>query len=418
VRRLSSPHATVAVAASQLVAWGTLYYAYAVLAPELAAALDTSTRVIALAYSGTLVVAGLSSLFIGRRLDSIGARPVLLAGALLGPVALLTIAMAHGGLTLALGFFLLGVAQALALYDPAFKAIVEWFQNDGTRRRALLFVTVVGGFASTVFVPLVAALVLEHGWRAATVILAGILAAVAIPTALLLPKRAGPADPTSHSPAPSTVTGPLRGTRRLRLAFGLHAFVSTAVMVSLVWHLVESGAPMMRAAFITGLLGAAQVPGRLLLAPLQSVLADGWRVPMNFMLQAVGLMLVAFAGGALQITGVIVLGAMSGALTLERAVVTVRWYGVGRFGAASGALAAGSLIGRALAPLTIELLRSVVGYDVALGLAALLLAGAGLAFATADRDRRGSSVPAQCGADGLPATPCGERPAPWHRKVD
>lgn len=385
--RLSPPHATVVLAASQLVAWGTLYYAYAVLAPELAAALGYPPQVIALAFSGTLLVAGVSALFIGRRLDHIGARPVLMAGAWLGPTALLAIAGAHDGPSLALGFVLLGVAQALALYEPAFQAVVEWFPRHDIRRRGLLFVTTVGGFASTVFVPLVAALVLEYGWRPATVLIAGMLAAVAIPAALLLPQR-------QHSrglPGPCPVlpaAGPATGTRRLRLAFGLHAFVSTAVAVSLVWHLVASGMPMMQASFITGLLGAAQVPGRLLLAPLQRLISDGWRVPLNFSLQACGLTLVAFAGGALQIAGVIVLGAMSGAMTLERAVVTVRWYGADQFGAASGALAAGSLAGRALAPLSIELIRSVVGYDIALAGVALLLAGAGVAFLTADRDRR------------------------------
>jgi MFS family permease len=364
-----------------------LYYAYAVLAPEMAAALGTTPRVIALAFSGALVVAGLSAWLVGRRLDRLGARPVLLAGALLGPLALLVLAVSPDAPSLVLGFVLLGIAHALALYEPAFQAVVGWFPNEDRRRRGLLLVTTVGGFASTVFVPLVAALVLGHGWRHATAILAGVLAAVALPTALLLPDPLG----ATHSTAPSSplpdVVGPSRGTRRLRLAFGLHAFVSTAVTVSLVWHLVESGMPVMRAAFVTGLLGAAQVPGRLLLAPLQTVLADGWRLPINFCVQACALLLVALGGGALQIAGVIVLGALSGAMTLERAVVTVRWYGVRRFGAASGALAAGGLIGRALAPFTIELLRGAVGYDVALAGTALLLAGAGLAFATADRDR-------------------------------
>ncbi len=386
--RLSAPSATVAVATSQLVAWGTLYYAYAVLAPDLAAALGTTTRVIALAFSGTLVIAGLSAAPIGRRLDRVGARPVLLAGALLGPLALLAIAVSHDGRSLAVGFALLGVAQALALYEPAFQAIVEWFPHEDTRRRALLLVTTIAGFASTVFVPLIAALVLAYEWRVATALLAVVLAAVAIPIALTLPDRPRATTMTAPPPGPIAAAGPLRGTRRLRLAFALHAFVSTVVTVSLVWHLVESGVPMMRAALITGLLGAAQVPGRLLLAPLQRVVSDGWRLPVNFAVQACALLLVAFSGGALQIAGVIVLGAMSGAITLERAVVTVRWYGASRFGAASGSLAAGSLVGRALAPIAIELVHTVVGYDLALGGTAMLLAGAGLAFATADRDRR------------------------------
>jgi MFS family permease len=376
------------MAVSQLVAWGTLYYAYAVLAPELAATLAVSTRLIALAFSGTLVVAGAGAPLVGRWLDRVGARPVLVAGSLVGPIALLAIAATDNGLSLAVAFIVLGVAQALALYESAFRAIVDWFPHDGTRRRAFLLVTTLGGFASTVFVPLVAALVAEYQWRIATVVLAGILAVVAIPTALLLPDRRRSTDPPHTSAAPVDDHGPRRGTRRLRLAFGLHAFTSTAVAVSLVWHLAESGMSMMHAAWITGLLGAAQVPGRLLLAPIQDLLTDGWRLPLNFVTQACALIVVAFSEGALQISAVIVLGAMSGAMTLERAAVTVRWFGTTRFGAASGTLAAGGLAGRALAPLIIEVLRSAIGYALAFTATALLLAVAGLAFATADRDRR------------------------------
>lgn len=52
--------------------------------------------------------------------------------------------------------------------------------------------TVVAGLASTVFLPLSRAVVDRMGWRSALLVLAGLLAACALPQALLL--RRAPAD--------------------------------------------------------------------------------------------------------------------------------------------------------------------------------------------------------------------------------
>ncbi|WP_181958167.1 MFS transporter, partial [Nonomuraea mesophila] len=85
---------------------------------------------------------------------------------------------------------MLGVASAMVLYEAAFAVIVAWF--DATRRaRALLAVTVVAGFASSIFLPLTGLLVEVYGWRPALVALAAGYALVAVPLHWLAVRGAG-----------------------------------------------------------------------------------------------------------------------------------------------------------------------------------------------------------------------------------
>jgi MFS family permease len=66
----------------------------------------------------------------------------------------------------------IGVVMAAVLYEPAFAVIATWFRDSAERTRALLALTVVGGFASVIFVPLAGWLVEARGWRDALVVLA------------------------------------------------------------------------------------------------------------------------------------------------------------------------------------------------------------------------------------------------------
>lgn len=369
------------VAIGQLVAWGTLYYSYALLAPAIAADLEVTTALVAMAFSVTLLLAGLLAPRVGRWLDARGAVPVLRWGAVVGPMALLLLAAAQGPWAMWSGFLLLGVAQALSLYEPAFRAAIDWFTDHRPRGRALLLITVVGGFASTVFVPATAALVRDHGWRTATVVLALMLALVAIPVATMLPRQApGRAAQRAAGHAPRI---PSKASPWLGLAFAGPAFASASVAVALVWLLVERGHELTAAALIAGFAGAAQVPGRLLLSPLQRRLGAGVRVTGILAAKAVALLLVATGPDLLLAPAVLGAGALNGMLTLERPMVVAEWFGVDRFGVVSGGLAAYSLAARAAAPLVITSVAAAYSYRMAfLGVAIIVALGA-LAFVRA-----------------------------------
>jgi len=381
-RTVSRWGATHLLAVGQLVTWGTLYYSYALLAPALASDLAVNPGVVAMAFSGTLLVSGLLAPLVGRWLDTHGGVVVLRWGSLIGPMSLLVLAGAEGPLAMWGAFLLLGVAQACSLYEPVFRAVVDWFPDPGERAKALVRVTIVGGFASTVFVPATAALLHRLGWRGATMILSLVLAVTALPIGGLLSRRA-------FHPRSSISIGRARsplGTAPglwLGLAFAAHAFAAGAVAVALVWLLVDRGQTLAMAALLTGLAGAAQVPGRLLFAVVQSQIPGSLRVTASLMVQAMAVALVAVGPAGLVVPSVLAFGALSGMLTLERATVVVQWFGAERFGTISGGVSRYTLVARAAAPTVMATIAAAASLrDAFLLVAGTLLAGA-IAFAMA-----------------------------------
>ena len=133
-------------------------------------------------------------------------------GSLLGAASLVACSQARSLPQLYLAFVGVGIAGAAVLYEPAFAVINTWFRRD--RHAALLTLTVVAGFASTIFLPLSQALVDAAGRRSALLVLAVLLAACAVPQALLL--RRSPADLGLHpdgDPAAHAHADPARWSR-------------------------------------------------------------------------------------------------------------------------------------------------------------------------------------------------------------
>ena len=74
---------------------------------------------------------------------------------------------------------LLGVAMRLCLYDAAFAALVQVTPSRG--RRAISYLTLFGGFASSIFWPIGHALNGAVGWRQTLLIFAAINLLVCLP---------------------------------------------------------------------------------------------------------------------------------------------------------------------------------------------------------------------------------------------
>lgn len=383
--------AVFALATNQLVAWGVLYYAYAVLSAPMARDLGVSMRVVAGAFSLTLAVSAGLARPVGRWLDRAGARTVLLTGAVLGPLALGAIAGVQGPVTLFLAFAALGVAQATALYEPAFRAVVAWCPREEERVRALVALTSVAGFASTLFVPLTAWLVERVGWRAAVLALAVMAGAVLMPASVVLPVTPSSLPRVDPSRDRRPIASEARlgtASHMLTAAFALQSFATTGATVSLVWHLVESGRSMRTAALIAGLVGASQVPGRLLLTPIQRTVRTERRVALCFVMQACALAGIAAGGMPGLLLGVVLFGAANGMATLDRAAVTLDWWGPDHFGVHSGRIASTALLGRAAAPYAVELMHAVTTYGSVLGALALCLVTSAVVFVHGHRMRR------------------------------
>jgi sugar phosphate permease len=360
--------AVVGLSIDQLVAWGVLYYAYTVLSAPIALDLGLSRLQVAAAFSMCLLVSGWVSRVMGPTVDARGTRSTLRAGALLGPLVFAAISLAGNLVSLCAAFVLLGVVQGLSLYEPAFRSIVDWCPNARTRSRAMLGLTTIGGFASAVFLPFTNWLLTHLGWRETVLVLAAVLALVLVPMRLLLPlpNRGDGRSPTSESVVPSSVA-------RLAIGLSLHALASTGVFLYLMWHLVERGESVTHAAAVAGFAGAAQVPGRMLAAPLRRLAGGRSILPLLLGVQAVALMGVVLAPSVAANLCVFVFGAASGMMTLERSTLLVEWYGRATFGSHQGRIAAATGLARALAPFIVEAAHVIASYAIVFGLLSAVL---------------------------------------------
>ncbi|PYM23792.1 MAG: MFS transporter [Candidatus Rokuibacteriota bacterium] len=356
-----------AVSVTETVTWGIIYYGFPVFLRPMEQDLGASRVAITAAFSIGLGVAAVAALPVGRWIDRHGGRALMTLGSCLATLLTFAWARVESLPALYAVWFLMGLAMAATLYEPAFAVVVSWFREG--RDRALLTVTLVAGFASTIFMPIEAWLLTRVGWRAALTILAVVLAVVTIPIHALLLRHGHTTARSTAASAPSMVPGMTLGEAArslvfwvLSIAFFIGNFATAAVSVHLIPYLVDRGYTATVAAAIIGWMGAMQVPGRLIFVPISARLGARWMVASVFFGQALGLAylpFIALVGTALPL--VVLLGASNGMSTLSRATSLARIFGARHYGAISGAVALGANSARAIGPVGASLLLLGLG---------------------------------------------------------
>lgn len=356
--------ALAALCVTEVTSWGTLYYAFPVLLGPITAETGWSATATVGAFSTGAVVSAVAGIGVGRLIDARGPRPVMTTGSVLGVAALLAVAAAPSLPWFYLAWALAGLAQAATFYPPAFAAITGWYGED--RLRPLTTVTLVAGFASTVFAPLSAALVSHLTWRGGYVVLALVLGVVTIPLHLLLltpPWRpAGRGEAVSDGVRARSV---VRSARFVLLAVVVTAsgFALYAATINLVPLLVERGASLTTAAVGLGLVGVGQVTGRLLFGPLSRATSPGGRVTVVVVVGGACVVALGLLPGpvVLLVAVAVAAGAARGLHTLLQAsAVSDRW-GTASFGRINGVFSAPTTVAVALAPAGGVVLAGLVG---------------------------------------------------------
>lgn len=378
----------VALGITQIVSWGSIYYAFALLLEPLQRDLGAGKSEIAGAFSVSLLVSGVCATWIGKTIDRVGGRGVMTAGSAAAALLLAALSQVHAVPLLYAIWAGLGVAMAATLYEPAFVVIAQVYRLN--YRRALTFLTLFGGLASTVFWPLTTLLIERYGWRDAVLWLAAINLFVCVPLhAYWLPRGTGAAAP--RAPAPGAARPKLWADRRfqaLTLAFLAHYVVVSAIAAHLIALLLARGMSATAAASIGALIGPMQVAGRLVEFGASRWLDVGQAGRIAAAALPAALVVLLFAGTNLAglVVFAVLFGAGNGAMTVVRGALPVELYGRDRYGAIAGALATPGLLARAVGPILAALLWSALGgYDGAtVVLVAVGVLGA-LAFAAATR---------------------------------
>jgi MFS family permease len=153
------------------IAFGVLFYGFSIYIKQDAAGAEFSTSVLSAAFGGSMLIAGLIAMPVGRYVDRNGVAKLVGAGSVVAGIGLMAFGQAQEPWqVLAIWWFIIGPAAATVFYEPIFAAINQWFPSD-SRPLSLAIVTVVGGSAGIIFIPLVQKVVTTFGWRDATLIL-------------------------------------------------------------------------------------------------------------------------------------------------------------------------------------------------------------------------------------------------------
>ena len=369
-----TPRAVWAIGTGQLVNWGVLYYAFSVLLVPLEQSLDAPRWLVAGAFSLGLLISAAAAPAVGRMADRGQGPAAIQAGGLVAAGLLIVWAAVPSLLMTYVVWSVLGLCMAAILYEPAFAIIGRAFEDPGERLRAIATVTVMGGLASTVFIPGTAAIVDQLGWRAAVIILSFVIAASTLVTtsvAFRSVRSHGSADRLQGESDP-------RPLARLVAVFAISSVVNSAVSANLVAALIDRQMPPTQAAMVAGLFGVMQLPGRVLMtnrnfAPDAVVL-----LLISFAAQVIGLLALVSSSTAALWIGVLTFAGGAGLTTLARPYLVLHLYGAERGGYANGVIARGQQLARAAGPVSAAAFAGVTGYSRVFATLAGLLAVAAL----------------------------------------
>lgn len=397
-----------ALSVTTTVNYGVLLYAIGVVLPEMRADLHYSLGALSGAVSLAIAVAGMLAPVSGAWLDQHGARGLMTVGSLVAMLSVAGWSQVHSLPMLYLVFAGIGVASAAVLYDAAFAVVNTWF--DDRRNDALLTITVVAGFASTIFLPTTQALIDGIGWRHALLVLAGLCGLTAVPHWLLLRRSpaehgfapdgsaqvagASPAPEVEHEPGWLRLTDPalkaalrLGSVRWLTISTVAVTTGVTVVIVFLVSYLRSRGYSPGEAALGAGAVGVLSVTGRLVLtraarrvrmARIAAVMVAG---------QIAGLvMLETLPRPWGLILFVLTFGAGFGVMTIARAALLSDYVPGQVFARVSGVQALVVDVGRIVAPVGAGALIGWTGGYGAMLAAVMVCSGvAALSLLVADR---------------------------------
>ncbi len=356
-----------ALAITETISWGVIYYVFSVFIIPLEQEYGWTRAQISGAFSISLLVSGGMAIPVGFWLDRHGPRGLMTVGSI-GAVILF---YAYSQVTTLPALYTvwvgLGITMAMTLYEPAFVVATKWFVKR--RGTAIATITLVAGFASTIFLPLSDWLLSTFGRIEAIIYLAIILAVGTIPLHALVLRRhpdelgLHPDGMTRADNATQHSLGHQGATFRealgqstfwwVAIAFGLMTMSGTAVRVHLIPLLIEKGFSGEAAAWLTGMIGAMQVLGRVIYAPAGDKVTGKKIVAALFIIQGASLLLLLMnAAGNLNLWLFVVLFGMShGALTLARPAMMAELYGAVQYGRISSVTVVTQRLATTIAPL-------------------------------------------------------------------
>jgi predicted MFS family arabinose efflux permease len=382
-----------ALGLTQIVGYGTLYYAFSVLAPAMARDLAWSVEWIYGAFSVALLIGGLAAPWAGRLIDRRGAGTALVWGSAAVAISLALTALAPERISFVAGLIAIEAFSTLVLYDAAFAALVQ--VAPATSKRDIARLTLIGGFASTLFWPATATLHAHFSWREIYLVFALLNLLICLPVHFWIARcqqRSEAAELQTEYAGAAETAQPLQGRRRtvalilVVAGFCLSGFVLSALLMHMPPVLAALGHGASAAA-IGMVFGPAQVLGRLGTMLLGKDVTPVALAVFSSALLPVSVLVLLFGGSGLvaAILFATLLGLGSGLVSIIRGTVPLALFGREGYGERLGQITAVRLVVTSVAPFLFALSIEWVGMRHALAMATAIGIFGVLAFLWASR---------------------------------
>lgn len=367
---------------TQILSWGTIFYTPVLILPLVATERGWSIAFVMGGFSVGLLVAGLTSPYVGRSIDRFGGHVTMTVGSLIGALGLVLIVHAANKFVYLGVWMVLGLAMAANLYDSAFGSLGRIF--GAAARRPITALTLIGGFASTVSWPATHFLIEGLGWQGTYLTYAALLACVAAPLhAFALPRNRHEVDRIAQSAAqtPDKLLPP-HGLPFILVAsaFAAYAFVPSGLSAHLLAIFDRSGIDAGTVVWIGALFGPAQVGARLIEFAFGRDLHPLWVVRFALSALLCAFLMLAVLGISVPVAAAFALmfGGANGLVTITRGAVPLALFGAAGYGRLMGRLAGPFLLMQSAAPLVmafvVERTSDPAALAVAAGFAAIALA--------------------------------------------
>ncbi|RVG98373.1 MFS transporter [Sinorhizobium meliloti] len=383
-----------ALGLTQIIGYGTLYYSFSILAPAMARDLGLTVEQVFGVFSASLLVGGLSAPLVGGWMDRFGAATIMTFGSAVSALALLLCAWSPSTAVFAIAIVLLEVASSMVQYQAAFAALVEIRPKAASR--SITYLTLIGGFASTIFWPIAASLGEFLSWREIYIAYALLNLLVCLPLHRWIMRSRTPAAIESsglnrddHRRASRTGKAARHASCLVGLCLtGVHTFRDTDAYGPMLGAIGFGAAAVM----IGSLFGPSQVLSRLINMTFGANLLPPMLAALSATLIVASVVVLGLSGTWLPgaVVFAICLGLGSGVNSIAQGSLPLWLFGSVGYGAITGRMAAARLAAGAMAPFVFSVLMERFGTDVALLANACLGAvgmGAFLAVALAAKRR-------------------------------
>lgn len=145
-------YAILSLGLTQIIGYGTLYYSFSVLAPSIAHGFQATTEWVYGILSITLLAGGVLAPWLGSLIDRLGAAQIMTVGSAFAALALILCAVSPNSLAFIVTLTIVEIAANLVQYGVAFALLVQI--KPVIAQRSIVYLTLIAGFASTIFWPL------------------------------------------------------------------------------------------------------------------------------------------------------------------------------------------------------------------------------------------------------------------------